>query len=65
LREALDILRERVGRDIHIEIRDFLLVHGRGGEPCPRCGSTVSQVKARRRLTNFCRTCQPGTMISQ
>lgn len=65
LQEALDILRERVGRDIHIEIREFLQVHGHGGEPCPRCGSTVSQVKARRRLTNFCRKCQPGTMIRQ
>jgi formamidopyrimidine-DNA glycosylase len=65
LQEALDTLRERVGHDIHVEIRDFLQVHGRGGEPCPRCGSTVSQVKARRRLTNFCRTCQPGTMIRQ
>jgi len=65
LQGAMDILRERVGRDIHIEIRDFLRVHGRGGEPCPRCGSAISQVTARRRLTNFCRNCQPGTMIQQ
>ncbi len=65
LQEALETLRERVGRDIHIEIRDFLQVHGRGGEPCTRCGTTISQVAARRRLTNFCRNCQPGTMIRQ
>jgi len=65
LREALEILRARVGADIHLEIRDFLQVHGRGGQPCPRCGTPVSQITARRRLTNFCRTCQPGTMISQ
>jgi formamidopyrimidine-DNA glycosylase len=62
LREATEILRNRVGQAIHIEIRDFLQVHGHGGQPCPRCGSTLSQITARGRLTNFCRTCQPGTM---
>jgi formamidopyrimidine-DNA glycosylase len=62
LRGAVDTLRARVGEDIHIEIRDFLQVHGRGGEPCPRCGSPVSTVSARRRVTNFCRSCQPGRM---
>lgn len=65
LQRALDTLGERVGCDIHIEIHDFLQVHGHGGEPCPRCGSVISQVTARRRLTNFCRNCQPGTMIRQ
>jgi len=59
---AIDILRERVGDEIHVEIRDFLQVHGRGGQPCPRCGNPISQITARRRLTNFCRKCQPGTM---
>lgn len=59
------MLRVRVGADIHDEIRDFLQVHGRGGQPCPICGTPVSQITARRRLTNFCRKCQPGTMIRQ
>ena len=63
LNEAVAILRERVGADIHVEIRDFLKVHGRGGQPCPRCGTTISQIKARGRLTNFCRQCQPGSLI--
>ncbi len=65
LEEAIHILRERVGADIHEEIRDFLQVHGRGGQPCPRCGSPISEIKARQRLTSFCRTCQPGTLIRQ
>lgn len=65
LEGAILILRERVGTDIHEEIRDFLQVHGRGGQPCPRCGTPISEIKARQRLTNFCRTCQPGTMIRQ
>jgi formamidopyrimidine-DNA glycosylase len=63
LNEAIAILRERVGADIHAEIRDFLQVHGRGGQSCPRCGTAISEIKARQRLTNFCRQCQPGSLI--
>jgi formamidopyrimidine-DNA glycosylase len=62
LQRAVDTLRVRVGEDIHTEIRDFLAVHGRGGQPCPRCGGPISRVSARRRVTNFCRSCQPGRM---
>jgi formamidopyrimidine-DNA glycosylase len=65
LEGAICILRERVGADIHEEIRDFLQVHGRGGQPCPRCGNPISEIRARQRLTNFCRTCQPGTLIKK
>jgi len=64
LSEAVVTLREQVGADIHVEIRDFLKVHGRGGQPCPRCGTTISEIKARQRLTNFCRQCQPGSLIT-
>jgi formamidopyrimidine-DNA glycosylase len=63
LNQAIITLRERVGADIHLEIRDFLKVHGRGGQLCPRCGTTISEIKARQRLTNFCRQCQPGSLI--
>ncbi len=65
LSEAIATLRPRVGADIHIEIRDFLQVHRRGGEPCPRCGSRISEISARKRITSFCRTCQPGGLIQQ
>jgi formamidopyrimidine-DNA glycosylase len=44
-------------------VRDFLAVHGKPGQPCPRCGSPVSEVKRERRATDFCRTCQPGLMV--
>jgi formamidopyrimidine-DNA glycosylase len=63
LAEAVDTLRQRVGQAIDVEIRDFLAVHGRAGQPCPRCGSTVSEVTRQRRATQFCRTCQPGLMV--
>jgi formamidopyrimidine-DNA glycosylase len=63
LAEAIETLRERVGEDIHIEVRDFLAVHGKAGQPCPRCGSAISEVKRARRATHFCRSCQPGLMV--
>jgi formamidopyrimidine-DNA glycosylase len=63
LSEAIAILRRQVGADIHVEIRDFLRVHRRGGEPCPRCGTRISEITAQKRITSFCRTCQPGGLI--
>ena len=63
LPRAIVVLRERVGEDIEVKVRDFLSVHGKGGSPCPRCGTPVSEITARGRLTNFCRTCQPGRLI--
>ena len=63
LRDAITTLRKRVGTETHRKLRDFLAVHGKGGEPCPVCGKTISEIKARGRLTNFCRTCQPGGLM--
>jgi len=63
LEEAIEILRERVGADIHVEIRDFLAIHGKAGQSCPRCGGAISRVTRARRTTDFCRTCQPGLMV--
>jgi len=62
LAEAIETLRERMGEAIDVEVRDFLAVHGRPGQPCPRCGTLISEVKRERRTTHFCRTCQPGLM---
>jgi formamidopyrimidine-DNA glycosylase len=69
LTDAIATLRERIGTGTGKsfafpgEIRDFLAVHGKGGDPCPVCGSVISEIKARHRLTNFCRTCQPGGLL--
>jgi len=41
------------------EWRDHLRVHRRGGQPCPRCGTTISEITAGQRITSFCRHCQP------
>lgn len=63
LTEAIATLTERVGEDIHIEVRDFLAVHNKKGQPCPHCGQAISEIKVARRATSFCRRCQPGTMF--
>jgi formamidopyrimidine-DNA glycosylase len=65
LEEAIETLEARVGDDVHVEVRDFLAVHGKAGEACPRCGGAISKVTRSRRTTNFCRTCQPGLMIAR
>ena len=57
LAAAVDLLRERVPPTFEKQVRDHLRVHLRGGQPCPRCGTTISQVGGRE-ATSFCRSCQ-------
>lgn len=63
LRHAIEQVRREMGEAIHDKPRDFLIVHMKTGEPCPRCGTPISLVGANQRITNFCRTCQPGGLI--
>ena len=65
LNDAIAILRQRVPDTLDVEVRDFLAVHGKPGQPCPRCGSSISEVTRERRATHFCRTCQPGLMTAR
>ena len=55
---AVDELHERVPPRLEVEQRDFLKVHRKGGQPCPRCGTRLSQVSAGGFDTTFCRGCQ-------
>ncbi|MEE8521704.1 MAG: zinc finger domain-containing protein, partial [Gemmatimonadota bacterium] len=34
--------------------------HGRYGEPCPECGSTIQRIVYAENETNYCPTCQTG-----
>lgn len=61
--EAIVVLRERMGDDIHVKVRDFLQVHNKKGQPCPRCGQPIGEINVAQRGTNFCRRCQPGTLV--
>ncbi len=63
LSAAIDQVRLEMKENIHLKPRDFLSVHMKTGEPCPRCGTPISLVGANQRITNFCRTCQPGGLI--
>ena len=58
LANAVAILRERVRPTFEAQVRDFLAVHRRGGEPCPRCGTRLSEVSSRSEATSWCRGCQ-------
>ena len=58
LARAITILQERVPPTFEKQVRDFLAVHLRGGAPCPRCGTRLSEVSSRSEATTWCRGCQ-------
>jgi formamidopyrimidine-DNA glycosylase len=60
LLNSIEKVREEMGENIHLKPREFMAVHMKTGQPCPRCGTPISLVGANQRITNFCRTCQPG-----
>src|SRR6202022_3134418 len=40
--------------------RKEMAVHGRYGEPCPRCGEKVQRIRYADNETNYCARCQTG-----
>lgn len=58
LQHAIAVITSHVGDALQFEVRDFLQVHGKGGQPCPVCSTTISSVKSGLRVANFCRQCQ-------
>jgi formamidopyrimidine-DNA glycosylase len=58
LTNAIGILRERVPPTFETQVRDFLAVHNKGGQPCPRCGTRITEVSPGGFVTSFCRGCQ-------
>ncbi len=65
LRRAIEVLRERVGDKIDVEVRDFLAIHGKEDGDCPRCAGRISSITYERSTTYFCRVCQPGLMVNK
>jgi formamidopyrimidine-DNA glycosylase len=53
--EAGDAFPERV-----TAFRDDMAVHGRYGQPCPRCGEPVQRIRFADNETNYCARCQTG-----
>ncbi len=40
--------------------RDGMAVHGRYGQPCPRCGEKIQRIRYAANETNYCVRCQTG-----
>jgi formamidopyrimidine-DNA glycosylase len=58
LSSAVKVLRARVPPTFETQVRDFLAVHNKGGTPCPRCGTRITEVKPDGFVTSYCRGCQ-------
>ena len=58
LANAIEVLKGRVPPTFERQVRDYLAVHDKGGQPCPRCGTRITEVKAGGFITSFCRGCQ-------
>jgi len=56
--DAIGVLEQRVPPTFEKQVRDFLAVHDKGGQACPRCGTRITEVKAGGFITSYCRGCQ-------
>ena len=43
--------------------RKDMAVHGRFGEPCPRCGEKIQRIRYADNETNYCARCQTGGKV--
>ncbi len=43
--------------------REGMAVHGRFGQPCPRCGEKVQRIRYADNETNYCARCQTGGKV--
>jgi Formamidopyrimidine-DNA glycosylase len=59
---ALEAERRRSG-GLPTKLGDHFTVHGRSGEPCPRCGADLRRVSYEDYEVTYCPTCQTGGKI--
>ena len=62
LAEALEVERGRSG-GLPTKIGDHFAVHGRYGEPCPRCGDDLRRVSYESHEVAYCPRCQTGGKV--
>ncbi len=63
LAEWTDRLRAEAGVKFPEKVtafREGMAVHGRYGQPCPRCGAKVQRIRYASNETNYCAPCQTG-----
>ena len=66
LREWTDRLRAEAGDAFPEKVtafREGMAVHGRYGQPCPRCGDPVQRIAHAENEVNYCATCQVGGKV--
>lgn len=62
----LDRLRAEARRKFPEKVtafREGMAVHGRYGQPCPRCGEKVQRIRYADNETNYCARCQTGGKV--
>ena len=69
-RETLQLWMERLRAEAKIAFpekvtafRKDMAVHGRYGEPCPRCGEKIQRIRYADNETNYCARCQTGGKV--
>src|SRR5712672_3710319 len=66
LRLWIDRLRAEAGSGFPEKVTAFrkdMAVHGRYGEPCPRCGEKIQRIRYADNETNYCARCQTGGKV--
>ena len=70
MRETLRMWMERLRKEAEASFpekvtafRKEMAVHGRFGEPCPRCGEKVQRIRYADNETNYCARCQTGGRV--
>ena len=69
-RETLEMWTLRLGAEAAkgfpekvTAFRKDMAVHGRYGQPCPRCGEPVQRIRYADNETNYCAKCQTGGRV--
>jgi formamidopyrimidine-DNA glycosylase len=66
LQHWVDRLRAEAGTVFPEKVtafREGMAVHGRYGQPCPRCGEKVLRIRYADNETNYCARCQTGGIV--
>jgi formamidopyrimidine-DNA glycosylase len=69
-RETLRLWIDRLGTESRkafpekvTAFRKDMAVHGRFGQPCPRCGEAIQRIRYADNETNYCAKCQTGGRV--
>jgi formamidopyrimidine-DNA glycosylase len=69
-RQTLKLWMDRLRADAEINFpekvtafRKDMAVHGRYGQPCPRCGQKIQRIRYADNETNYCARCQTGGKV--